>query len=253
MLSINQNLITIDRRSAINYSIQIKENIKALILNQTYYYHSILPSVESLSKQLNISEKLVSTAYRLLFNENYIRKEKQNYIVSHIELTNYFFERNTSIYDAVIALGLTPSIKCLEKKVVILTDEQARGMGFEPNANQGYLYINRIYYGSNQPIIILENYLPLWIFKNIDKEFKGNEPLNSYIGTRYGFKAHVSKRITKIVNLKKEIAELLNERVNAASLQSSNRVFDKQGRMIDYGRSHSVSSYYFQALIKCDK
>lgn len=252
MLPNNQNLITIDRRSTVNYSIQIKENIKALILNQTYYYNSLLPSVESLSKQLNISSKLVSNAYNLLVNENYVKKEKHKYIVSHIELTNYFFERNTSIYDAVIALGLEPSIKCLEKKVILLSDEEAASMGFVPNEKKEYLYINRIYYGSNQPIIILENYLPLWIFTDLDKNFKGIEPLNNYIGEHYGFQAHISKRITKIVNLKKEIAELLYERVNAASLQSTNQVYDKQGRMIDYGQSHSVSSYYFQALIKCD-
>lgn len=252
MLSNNQNLITIDRRSTVNYAIQIKENIKALILNQTFYYNSLLPTIDSLSKQLGITTKLVNNAYTLLVNENYIKKEKSHYVVSHIELTDYFFERNTSIYDAVIALGLEPSIKCLEKKVVKLSDEEALQMGFKPHLNKEYLYINRIYYGSEQPIIILENYLPLWIFEGIDKDFKGTEPLNNYIGEHYGFKAHISKRITKIVNLKKETAELLNERVNAASLQSTNQVFDKQGRMIDYGQSHSVSSYYFQTLITCD-
>lgn len=253
MLSTNHSLITIDRRSTVNYSVQIKENIKALILSQTFYYNSVLPSISSLSEQLNISEKLVNEAYKLLIKENYIKQEKEKYIVSHIELTNYFFERNTSIYDAVITLGLEPSIKCLEKKVIRLSDQDAIKMGFEPNENKDYLYINRIYYGSSQPIIVLENYLPLWIFKDLDKNFNGDEPLNNYIGEHYGFKAHVSKRITKIVNLRKELAELLNERVNAASLQSTNHVFDKQGRMIDYGQSHSVSSYYFQALISCDE
>jgi DNA-binding GntR family transcriptional regulator len=250
MQLINQNTITIDRRSRVNYSIQIKENIKALILNQTFYYNSILPTVKSLSKHLKISEKLVSTAYNLLANENYIKKENHNYLVSYIELTNYFFERNTSIYDAIIELGLEPSIKCLEKKVVVLEDEEAISMGFEPNEKKDYLYINRIYFGSNRPIIILENYLPLHIFKDLDKKFIGTEPLNNYIGEHYGFKAHISKRTTKIVNLTKENAILLNESVNAASLQSTNYVFDKQGRMIDYGQSHSISSYYFQALTK---
>ncbi len=253
MPKISVNSITIDRRSTTNYGIQIKENIKALILNQTFYYQSVLPSIVDLSTHLHIKEKYVKQSYELLIKENYVKYELNEYIVSHIELTNYFFERNTSIYDAVIALGLTPSIKCIEKKVVELSEKEEIEKGFEPSESKQYLYINRIYYGNDQPIIILENYLPLHIFVNLDKEFKGNEPLNNYIGERYGFKAYKSKRVTKIVNLTKELALLLNDRVNAASLQSTNHVFDEQGRMMDYGQSHSVSSYYFQSHIKYNK
>ena len=250
MLSNHIELLTIDRRSTIGYNIQIKENIKALILDRTLYYKTVLPDAKELATHLNIDEKFVVKAYKELTDERYIEQKKGNTRVSYIELTTYFFERNTSIYDAVITLGLTPSIKCIEKRVLSLDKDTIERMGFDPEQENKYYYINRIYYGDKQPIIILENYLPLYIFKDIDKKFIGDEPLNNYIGENYGFKAHISKRITKAVNLKKEIAVLLNERVNAASLQSTNQVYDNHGRLIDFGQSHSISSYYFQALIK---
>ena len=242
--------ITIDRRSTVKYDIQIKDNIKALILDRTLYYKTLLPTPSELSAHLDIHKKDVSEAFIQLEKERYIKSEKDQYQVSYIELTNYFFERNTSIYDAIISLGLTPSIKCIEKNVIQLNKTDIKRIGFDVTKENKYLYINRIYYGDKQPIIILENYLPLYIFKDMEHHFIGHEPLNNYIDDNYGFKASVSKRVTKAVNLKKEIAELLNERVNAASLQSTNHVYDKRGRLIDYGQSHSISSYYFQANTK---
>jgi len=242
--------ITIDRRSTIKYDIQIKDNIKALILDRTLYYKTKLPSPLELASNLEIPLQQVVEAYIQLVKERYIEKKKDEYQVTYIELTNYFFERNTSIYDAIISLGLSPSIKCIEKKVVNLEKEKIDRIGFDSSKENRYLYINRIYYGDEQPIIILENYLPLYIFKGMELNFVGQEPLNNYINDNYGFKAQVSRRVTKAVNLKKNIAELLNERVNAASLQSTNHVYDQQGRLIDYGQSHSISSYYFQANTK---
>jgi len=249
MLTNTLQLINIDRRSTLDYDLQLKDNIKALILDQTFYYKTKLPKVFELAEYLDIDDNYVIKAYQKLINENFIKEKDSVYSVSYIELTNYFFERNTSIYDAVISLGLTPSIKCLEKKVVKLAGKTQIEMGFDGDESSEFLYINRMYYGDNQPIIILENYLPLSIFKDMEKNFKGHEPLNNYIGENYGFKAHVSKRITKAVTLDKGLAHLLHERVNASSLQSTNKVYDSLGRMIDYGQSHSISSYYFQALI----
>jgi GntR family transcriptional regulator len=245
-------MISIDRRSKADYATQIKENIKGLILDKTFYYRTQLPAIKRLSTYLDIDQKYVQKAYKQLITERYIKQEQSSYQVIYIELTNYFFERNTSIYDAVITLGLSPSIRCLEKKVVSLSKTEMNRMGFDPKQENKYLYINRIYYGDDQPIIILENYLPLYVFPKMDEIFLGDEPLNHFIGEQYGFKAYRSKRITKVVNLSETLANLLNERVNAASIQSTNQVFDEEGRMIDFGQSHSISSYYFQALGNID-
>ncbi|MBN2604885.1 MAG: GntR family transcriptional regulator [Bacilli bacterium] len=242
-------LINIDRRSTVNYSQQVKENMKALILDRTLYYKTDLPTQDELAAHLNVSVKVINEAYEQLVQERYIKIKNGTYRVSYIELTNYFFDRNTAIYDAVIALGLTPSIECLSKKVVTLDSETMERMGFSDSPDGKFFYINRLYYGDNQPIIILENYLPLHVFPGIEFNFKGHEPLNDYIFAHYGFKAALSKRVTKAVNLSQKIAGLLNERTNAASIQSTNKIYDAKGRMIDYGRSFSISSYYFQALI----
>lgn len=244
------DLITIDRRSTVNYDQQIKESIKALILDQTFYYKTTLPEPNQLAKHLNIDPKFPQLAYKQLVLERYIKKSQtDHYSVSYFELTNYFFDRNVAIYDAIIALGLKPSIECVEKKVVHLDKETVVSMGFDLNEGFDYFYINRLYMGDNQPIMILENYLPLTVFPDIDKKFEGNEPLNAYIGSHYGIQPSISKRTTKAVNLTLKLAQLLNERKNAASIQSTNRVYDKRNRLIDFGRSHTISSYYFQALI----
>jgi DNA-binding GntR family transcriptional regulator len=97
--------------------------------------------------------------------------------------------------------------------------------------------------------MLLENYLPLYIFPGISDKFVGNEPLDAYINEHYKIKANISNRIIKSVNLPTDIAKILNERKNAASIQSTNKIYDKENRLIDYGMSYTICSYYFQALI----
>lgn len=252
MQSNKAELITIDRRSSVPINEQIKESIKANILDQTFYYQSRVPSPRELADSLKVDLSLVILAHNKLVEERYLKKVgPEKYLVAYYELTNYFFYRNVAIYDAIIALGMKPSIQCLEKKVVEIDENKIAEMGFE--SGETFLYINRIYKGDDKPIIILENYLPLSIFKDMDKKFKGTEPLNAYIGKEYHIKAKLSHRITKAVNLSDELALLLGERKHAASIQSTNRVYDDKNRLIDFGCSHTTSSYYFQALITRDE
>lgn len=243
-------LITIDRRSTVPFDTQIKERIKAYVLDNTLYYKTPLPKPDELSEFLNISEKKVNKAYAKLEEERYIKKDDDGvYKISYLELTNYFFDRNTAVYDAIRTLGLTPSIQCVEKKVVTLSQQEIKRIGFDTNQTDQYFYIYRLYLGDKQPIMLLENYLPLYIFENIDQNFVGNEPLDAYIKAHYNLQAQISKRQIQAVNLDKKIAKLLNERSNAASIQSTNKVYDHLDRLIDYGRSYTISSYYFQTLI----
>jgi len=254
MLSNLLEQITIDRRSRVEYKIQIKESIKSLILDQSFYYQTKLPNSLELANHLNLEESIIKSAYAELCVERYIQKDNDNdWIVSYFELTNYFFDRNVAVYDAIKALGLKPSIKCLEKKIVVLDKEVINKMGFDITQANKYFYINRIYLGDNQPIMLLENFLPLYIFPEISENFIGNEPLDAYISKNYGIKAEISKRIIKSVNLTADIAKILNERKNAASIQSTNKIYDKNQRLIDYGTSHTICSYYFQALISRDE
>lgn len=243
-------MINIDRRSAVHYDLQLKESIKALILDQTLYYHQVLPIPSVLAKHLNIPEKTVLSAYKHLLKERFIEKSNDLYRVSFFELTNNFFIHNVTIYDAIIALGLKPSIDCIEKSVKTLDEKTIKEMGFDAKKDHRYFHIYRVYLGDNQPIMLLENYLPLYIFPDIDQHFEGHEPLNAYLEEHYQLAAKVSQRVTKSVNLSSTMARLLNERKHAASIQSKNRIYDKYDRLIDYGYSHTVSSYYFQSLIE---
>jgi DNA-binding GntR family transcriptional regulator len=244
--------IFIDRRSTVSFTEQIKESIKALILDQTFYYQAVLPNPAHLAKHLHIDTKEVQSAYDELVDVRYIKKRaNEDYEVAYFELTNYFFYRNVAIYDAIIALGMTPSIQCLEKKVVKLDNQKLLDMGFK--TGEKLLYINRIYKGNDVPIIILENYLPLSVFEDMDKRFIGTEPLNAYMQKEYGIYAKLSNRVTKAVNLTVSLALLLGERKHAASIQSTNKVYDQHDRLIDYGQSHTTSSYYFQALVSRDE
>ncbi len=244
------DLITIDRRSKTPYDFQIKESIKALILDQTFIYKAVLPDSDFLASKLNIDKKYINSAYEQLIFERYVKKTTTNgYQVSFFELTNYFFERNVAVYDAISDLGMHPSIQCIEKKLVTLSKAEIETMGFDSKKSDKYMYINRIYKGDDKPIMVLENYLPLYMFPNIFEKFRGDEPLNDFLDKFYDNRAAVSRRITKAVNLNQELAKLLNERNNAASLRSTNRVYNRERQLIDYGQSHTISSYYFQSLI----
>ena len=209
-----------------------------------------MPTPKELATHLNIDNDIVDSTYSQLSAEGYLKTDESGQSqVSFFELTRYFFDRNTAVFDAIKSLGLEPSIECLERKVVKLKKEDLLNMGFKLENGNKFFHIKRIYKGDNQPIMILENYLPMSVFPDIFENFKGDEPLNAYLKAHYGIRAEISNRIIKSVNLSSRLAKLLNERKNAASIQSTNHIYDKFGRLIDYGQSHSISSYYFQALI----
>ncbi|MCK4552182.1 MAG: GntR family transcriptional regulator [Tenericutes bacterium] len=244
------DLITIDRRSALEYDTQLKKSIKSLILDKTLYYRTALPTPKDLAEFLIINEKLVKSAYNQLEKERYIHLSKDGqYSVSFFESSNHFFDRNTTIYEVIISLGLEPSIECIEKRIIFLNEETVKQMGFDSDKSNEYLYINRMYFGDNQPIMILENYLPLYIFPNIFEKFNGDDPLYQHLKEYYGVDNITSRRTIKSVNLNQRLADLLNEAKNAPSIQSTNHVYDRFNRLIDYSRSHTISSYYFQTLI----
>jgi len=240
-------LISIDRREKRPYDLQIKDRIKALILDRTFYYQDLLPEPEELAMALHLESDIAILAYKHLIKESFIKITERGYEIAYLELTNYFFERNVAIYDAILALGLTPSIECVTKKIVTLTDEKAKELGF--SQARTFLYINRIYKGNQRPLIILENYLPMNIFPDIDQALTGVEPLNDFIFKHYGLYAKESHRITKAVNLPSHIAKYLNEPAGSPSISSTNHVYDQYKRLIDFGQSHSTSSYYFQSMM----
>ncbi len=254
MLSNQMDLITIDKRSTVDYALQLRESLKSLIIDQVFYYHTVLPTVSELADHLSIELKEVEDAYEQLVIEGYLSEDDYNqHYVSFFELTNYFFDRNTAVYDAIKSLGMAPSIVCLVKEVVKLKDEALIKMGFKVEDGHEFFHINRIYKGDQRPIMVLENYLPLSVFPDIFEKFVGTEPLNEFLKKTYGLRAESSNRRIKTVNLTKKQAQLLNEKKNKASIQSTNKIYDRYGRLIDFGVSYSVSSYYFQSLITRDE
>lgn len=110
--------ISIDRRSSVSYDDQIKESIKALILDQTFYYQALLPTPQQLAKLLHVETELTEKAYKKLVKENYIKYiDPKGYVVAYFELTNYFFYRNIAIYDAISALGYLHPLNVLKRRL----------------------------------------------------------------------------------------------------------------------------------------
>ncbi len=76
MQSNKVDLISIDRRSSVSIHEQIKESIKANILDQTFYYQSVLPSPNDLAKHLKVDLAQVIQAFNKLVEERFIKKNK---------------------------------------------------------------------------------------------------------------------------------------------------------------------------------
>ena len=70
--------ISIDRRSSVSYDDQIKESIKALILDQTFYYQALLPTPQQLAKLLHVETELTEKAYKKLVKEGRVSFSQEN-------------------------------------------------------------------------------------------------------------------------------------------------------------------------------
>jgi len=156
----------IDKNIPVPLYYQFKQTLKELIQNGTLSVGEQIPTENEFCDALAISRPTVRQALKELISEGLLTRRKPlGTFVSQPKIDSYFFEQLASYDDEMKLLGLTPSTK-----VLVVNKTQASGEianNLKINEAEDVLYLKRLRFTDNEPMVVVETYLPSKLFPNL--------------------------------------------------------------------------------------
>lgn len=153
--------------------IQLKESIRSSILNGQLKYEEKIPTEAELSEIYNISRITVRKAVLELVEEGYlVKKQGKGTFVSKPKIERKIVHF-LSFSEACKANGLKASSKVIKKEIVQPKPKEKEMLQLEDG--DALLYIQRVRYGGETPIMLENNYFSYKKFNFLfEDELKGS-------------------------------------------------------------------------------
>jgi len=150
--------MVIDKNSLLPLYHQVEESIRKNISAKIYIPGETIPTEAELQKKYNVSRETIRKAVTNLVQLGLLEKRKgvgtfvtQPKIVHN---TRHIYGSN----EEIIARGMTPSTRFIEKKEILPTDSMREEMSL--NKASTIIKAKRVRFVNNEPVAILSSYLP---------------------------------------------------------------------------------------------
>ena len=130
-----------------------------------YPPNSQLPPENELIEEFNISRATLRSAYAKL-EENKLIQRRQGigtFISKQLSIANPLYQM-IDFDDRITMQGFKAGFKQLDAKIVEMDDEVASSLDME--AKEQCLCIKKLWTADDQPIIYIENHIPMWVLKS---------------------------------------------------------------------------------------
>ncbi|MGL5329107.1 MAG: GntR family transcriptional regulator [Peptostreptococcaceae bacterium] len=227
------NIYKINKSIPVPLYYQLKESIIDNINNSNLNPGDTIPTELEFCNLLGISRPTVNQAIKELINEGYLKRIKgKGTFISEPKIDGMFFSKLQSFNDEMIEKQLTPSTKVLSLKVI--DTPKFVYPNLDMNENEKCIYLKRIRYASNQPVVYVETYLPYNKFSLlIDQDFS-NESLYSLLSKLYNVNIFKVDRTIKAINCSLEDSKLLSINENDAICLVNTVGYDNDNSKIEY-------------------
>jgi DNA-binding GntR family transcriptional regulator len=239
--------IRIDRRSSLPLYLQLSNAIKSLIVDRVFHYQEPLPTIDEVASLFEVDQDVVDKSYQQLVFENYVIFNDGSYLAYQYDLTANFITELIKLYDAIKMMGLTPSVKTLAQTIVKVDQKFHQKSKFKKG--ESLLYIRRIYYGNETPLIVLDTYIPLELFPNIETILTDEKPIYDVFAINYHRFVSQSKRLLAVVNLPKDLSSIFKVRTGTAGYFVTSLTYDQHHQQVDYTEGWSSNNYVFQTEV----
>lgn len=228
----NNQLIFLDRNSALPLYLQLKEYIKEAILRGVYKPSDKLPTEEELCKQLSISRPVVRQAYDELIKEGLVGRIKGSgtFVKQQSEKSSLFKEfLNFSYEKNIVDIEANSKIVKMEK---IYDEQLSVKLGVAKESEM--LHVIRITHELEYPMSMIESYLPYDYFPNIQDYMlmSMSKSIFELLETMYGIYIVKAKRNLTVNILSKEKAAFLHGDENDLAFEIETKYIDGFGRYI---------------------
>jgi GntR family transcriptional regulator len=226
--------ISLNKNGHIPLYFQIQEFFRNKIENNEIKPGTQLPTERELSDELDISRVTIRKAMRGLIAEGlcekkigkgiFVSNEKIPINVHKLEGTTKILKASTDRIETVVN----------EKKIIEAGDKLADLLDLK--ASDNILFLKRIRYIDDIPVILEYTHLPMKLFPDLDN-YNFNQSLYKILIENYNTHPNKSRGCFNIVMAKEEDAELLNLQLNTPLLVKKATIFSKKGIPIEYTKS----------------
>ncbi len=226
----------LDKSTPIPLYFQLKEIIKDKIDSGKLKPGDILPSERELSQVYQISRPTIRQALKELVNEGLLYREKgKGTYVSKPKINYGFIQKLTTFYDDIKEKGYQQKTRVLEMDVVNARKSIAKKLQLAKNAK--LIYISRVRYVADEPVVTVENFIPYELCPNLINEDLNDKSLYQLLTEKYNLVAYRAQVILEPLLASEYDSKLLKIEEGAPIHLMQNVTYDRENVIIDYYES----------------
>lgn len=228
--------------------VQIKEQIISDINNNKLKFGDKIESELEIIEKYNVSRITVRKAISELVSEGYLIKKqgKGTFVIKNkIERKFSYISGNTKIMSFTEELRQNQCVcktKLLEIKEINPIEEFNLELGISPR--EKLLYMKRLRFIDNSPLVIEENYFSYQKYQNLLNE-NLEQSLYSILEDKYNIIPYKNSRMTiEITKSDEEQSKLLNINNLEPLFFTSNVIYDKNNDPVHIAKRYIIGSKY---------
>ncbi len=223
----------IRRDSPVPYYYQLEEFLKEQIENGAWKPGQQIPSEAELCEAFDVSRTVVRQALNELVHEGLLyRRKGKGTFVAEPKIRESLVQHLTGFYEDMVALGLKPSTKVLEQKVIPAPSKIAEALGLEEG--EPVIMIDRLRFVDDEPILLVITYVPEKLCPELLNEDLSTQSLYAILEKKYGLELVYGHRTLEAVAATKEEANLLEIEEGDPIILLRSISYLKDGRPIEY-------------------
>lgn len=224
---------------------QLKIAIKEKINQKIYRPGERMPSEAELEAEYQVSRITVRRAIKELCEEGIlIRKQGKGTFV--LDSANYRrLDRGAyGFHDFLEKNGKKVTVDILDKSIIHVKPSYARDLKIDPEDD--VVYLRRIMYADEAPIMIDTSYLPVKRFPGIYDKLEGNVALFRLLRQEYGVEQEKYYKVLKVQKATKEMSRLLDCRTGDPMFDLFKITYDAAGnpQIISVSILKGENTYY---------
>jgi GntR family transcriptional regulator len=234
--------LAVDRGSPVPLYFQLARQLEAAIEDGVLAPGSLLGNEIELAARLGLSRPTVRQAIQSLVDKGMlVRRRGVGTQVVHSRVARRL--ELSSLYDDLLAAGLSPTTRVLHNSRVHAPAEVATALGLPESGQVAVVHRLRLAHG--EPMAYLCNYLPCDLLELADGQL---ETTGLYALMRHhGITLHSAQQTVGARTATDEECRLLAEPPGAALLTMQRVTYDDRGRPVEYGSHlYRASRYAFE-------
>ncbi len=224
-------MLTLNKNAPVPLYFQVAESIRDRIAKNLYRRETPIPTEIQLQEEYDVSRETVRKAINELVVEGLLEKirGKGTYVAAP-----KIVHRIGSIYgssEEIIARGMRPSTKFLEKSEIVPSDVIREEMGLTPSDT--VVRVRRLRYAEDKPVAILISYLPAELVPDIARIDFVNGSLYKTLEDVYHLVLAEADEVIEALSIGEKEAGLLEIKINSPVLVVNRLTYLDNMRVIE--------------------